>query len=239
MATKSAPAEKKTARAVKAPTESFQDKQARKSKASGFRVGAVILWLIAIGFEVVAILLLNHTFNFRFFGITDQTTWIIVTIVLDVICVIIGSQLWKKSNDIDPVSEKNKLKFFLWNNMGVIVAIIALAPLIVLFLKDKKLDPKKKKLLVIVAAVALLVAGLFSFDYNPASQEDLEKAQTEIGAGAVYWTSFGRSYHLDPDCHTIRDSATKTSGTIEEAFEANRNDPCDFCALEDAAEIEE
>jgi len=99
------------------------------------------------------------------------------------------------------------------------------------------LDPKKKKLLVIVAAVALLVAGLFSFDYNPASQEDLEKAQAEI-SGTVYWTAFGRSYHLDPECHTIKDSATKTSGTIEEAFEANRNDPCDYCALEKTAEIE-
>ncbi|MBN1776256.1 MAG: hypothetical protein JW817_07315 [Clostridiales bacterium] len=238
MATKSAPAEKKT-RAKTSPAESFQDKQARKSKASGFRVGAVILWLIAIGFEVVAILLLNGQFNFRFFGITDQMVWIIVAIVLDVICVIIGSQLWKKSNDIDPVSEKNKVKFFLWNNMGVIAAIIALAPLIVLFLKDKKLDPKKKKILTIVAVVALLVAGMFSVDWNPASQEDLEAAQAEIGGGTVYWTAFGKSYHLDPDCHTIRDSATKTSGTIEEAFEANRNDPCDFCALEEAAEIEE
>ena len=40
------------------------------------------------------------------------------------------------------------------------------------------------------------------------------------------------------ECHTIKDSATKTSGTIEEAFEANRNDPCDYCALEKTAEIE-
>jgi len=233
MAKDSATAEKKASRAKKAPAESFQDKQARKSKASGFRVGAVILWLIAIGFEVVAILLLNGQFNFRFFGITDQMVWIIVAVVIDVIFVIIGSQLWKKSNDIDPASEKNKVKFFLWNNMGVIAAIVALAPLIVLFLKDKKLDPKKKKILTAVAGVVLVLAILFSVDWNPASAEDLEAAQAEIGDGLVYWTAFGKSYHIDPDCHTIRNSATKESGTIEEAFEAKRNDPCDFCALEE------
>ncbi len=123
---------------------------------------------------------------------------------------------------------------------GVIAAIIALAPLIVLFLKDKKLDPKKKKILAIVAVAALLIAGLSSVDWNPPSQEDLEAAQAEVGDGTVYWTAFGKSYHLDPDCHTLKNSATIYSGTVEEAFAASRNDPCDYCALEEAAaEIEE
>ncbi|MBN1891357.1 MAG: hypothetical protein JW780_01130 [Clostridiales bacterium] len=239
MAKKSAPAERKIVRANKSSAESFQDKQTRKSKASGFRVGAVVLWLVAIAFEVLAILLLNGTFYFEFFGIKDQTVWMIVAIVLDLICVIIGSQLWKKSNDIDPASEKNKVKFFLWNNMGVIAAIIALAPLIVLFLKDKKLDPKKKKILTAVAGVVLAIAILFSVDWNPASEEDLLEAQSEIGDGTVYWTAFGKSYHLDPDCHTLSRSSVIYSGTIEEAFDANREDPCDFCALEEAEEIED
>ena len=239
MAEKKAPVERKIVRANKSSAESFQDKQTRKSKASGFRVAAVILWLVAIGFEVLAILFNNGTLYTELFGIKDPFVWTIIAIVLDLICVIIGAQLWKKSNDIDPASEKNKVKFFLWNNMGVIAAIIALAPLIVIFLKDKKLDAKKKKILVIIAAVALGIAMLTGIDWNPASQEDLEAAQSEIGDGTVYWTAFGKSYHLDPDCHTLSRSSTIYSGTIEEAFAANRNDPCDFCALEEAAEIEE
>ena len=48
----------------------------------------------------------------------------------------------------------------------------------------------------------------------------------------VYWTRFGKSYHLDPNCHTLMRSSKVYQGTIEEAFEANRTDPCDFCALE-------
>lgn len=239
MANKSAPAERKIIRANNSSAESFQDKQTRKSKASGFRVGAVVLWLLAIGFEVLTILLLNGTLYFEFFGIKDPMVWMIIAIVLDVICVIIGSQLWKKSNDIDPASEKNKVKFFLWNNMGVIAAIVALAPLIILFLKDKKLDPKKKKILTAVAGIVLAVAILFSVDWNPASAEDLEEAQAQVGDGTAYWTTFGKSYHLDPDCHTLINSDPLYSGTIEEAFNAKRDDPCDFCALDDAAEIEE
>ncbi len=238
MARKSAPVERKIVRANKSPAESFQDKQARKSNAMGFRIGAVILWLAAIAFEVLAILIINGTFYFELFGIKDPLVWTIVAIVLDLICVIIGSQLWKKSNDIDPASEKNKVKFFLWNNMGVIAAIVALAPLLVVLLRDKKLDPKKR-ILMAVAGVVLAVAMLFSIDWNPASAEDLAEAQAQVGDGTVYWTPFGKSYHLDPDCHTLSRSVTIYKGTIDEAFDAKRDDPCDFCALDDSADTED
>lgn len=239
MAEKKAPVERKIVRANNSTAESFQDKQSRKSKASGFRVGAILLWLAAIGFEVLAILFINGTLYFEPFGIKDRTVLAIIAIVLDLVCVIIGSQLWKKSNDIDPASEKNKVKFFLWNNMGVIAAIVALAPIIVILLKDKKLDMKKKRLLIIIASVALGIGILTGIDWNPASQEDLEAAQAEVGDGTVYWTTFGKSYHLNQDCQTLKNSATLYSGTIDDAFAASRNDPCDYCALGDKAELGE
>jgi hypothetical protein len=220
---------------TKRSAETVAAKKERQGRASGFRVGAVILWLLAIAFEVLVILILNQTIY-----IAPQMVWIIVGIAIDLVLVIIGSLLWKKSNDIDPASDDNKLKFFLWNNMGIIAAVAAFLPLIILLLKDKKLDPKMKKIVTAIAGVALLIAVAFSIDWNPTSENDLKEAQAGIGDGTVYWTMFGKSYHEDEDCHTIRDSLNKYSGTIEEAFEANRNDPCDFCVVfEDDEAVEE
>lgn len=225
---KETPAEKTAADVVKTVNEDTPQKTP-KGRATGLRIAAVALWLLAVGVEVLAIFLLNGTLYLP----GGQMMWLIIAIVLDLALIIIGSLLWKKANRIDPASEKNKVKFFLWNNMGIIAAVIAFLPLIVLLLKNKDLNPKTKKIVTSIAAVALAVAVAASVDYNPASQEDLEAAKQEatvLGDGTAYWTQWGRSYHFDPDCQTLRNSATIYHGTVEEAFEANRNDPCDFCA---------
>jgi Na+/proline symporter len=232
MAKKNAPAERKFVSVNKSDKEGASERsgKSRKGSATGLRVGAVILWLAAIGFEILVILLLNGTL---YLPNLPLNTWMIIGIVADLICVVIGALLWKKANDYDPASEKNKIKFFLWNQMGVIAAVAAFLPLIVILLKNKKLDPKSKKIVTIVAGVALVIAALFAIDYNPASAEDLEQAEqdsVQLGDGTAYWTTFGRSYHFDPDCQTIINSDPVYQGTVQDAFDANRNDPCDFCA---------
>lgn len=206
-----------------------------KSRATGLRIGAVILWLLAIACEVLAILFLNGTFFVPEQGIEILNftllpmTVLIIAIVADLIFVIIGSQLWKKANHINPISKKNKVKFFLWNQMGLIVAVIAFMPLIIFLLKDKKLDAKTRKIVTVVAAIALVIAGLTSIDWSPVSAEELSEAQATYGDDNVFWTTFGKSYHIDENCHTLNRSKTIYYGTIEEAFEANRHDPCDYC----------
>lgn len=248
--TKKAPIERTI---VKAGTGEKSEKAAKpavvsaenKKKATGLRWGAVALWLVGVAFEVVAILLLNGTLYIP----GNAMTWMLIALGLDLVAVIIASQLWKKANRYDPASEKSKLKFFLWNNMGVIASVIAFLPFIVLLLKDKEMDKKSKRIVTVVAAIALLIAGAASVDYDPVSAEDLAEAQEQAavaGNGMAYWTQWGRSYHLDPDCHTLARSATIYEGTIEEAFEAKRTDPCDFCALnadagtaEDADDVSE
>lgn len=209
----------------------------RAERAKGFRIGAWVLWIVGIAFEALAILILNKTmyvtpekFNLFFFG----------ALAIDLVAVVIASQLWKKANHIDPASEANKAKFVLHNNLGVIMSIIAFLPILILLLTNKELDKKTKKIASIVAAAALLIAGLSSVDYHPVSQEQLAEAKQEVEEytdGTVYWTQFGKSYHYDPDCHTIKNSKNVYYGTIEEAFEAKRSDPCDFCAKEDAAKL--
>ena len=233
---KNAPAKKDAPVQAVTPTAT-----AEKKPSGGLRIGAVVLWVLAIGFEVAAILLLNKTLSLPKFS---MTTWLIIAIVLDLILVVIGSQLWKKANHQDPASEKNKVKFWLWNNMGVIAAVVAFFPLIIMLLKYKDLDPKTKKLVSVIAVIALLIAGTASYDWNPVSQEDLEAQRTALAEegvstdSTVYWTPFGKVYHLDPDCQALTNSATLINGSLDEAFEAKRVDLCKFCAKNAGVEIQ-
>lgn len=239
-----APAKKPAAQtAAKKPATKPNGKTAyvsaeNKKKANGLRIGAVVLWLLAIAFEVLTILVINGTLYIP----GNQMVYIIIGIVADLALVIIGSQLWKKANRLDPCSEKNKLKFFLWNQMGVIAAVLAFFPLVLLLLKEDDLDPQTKKILSIIAAVAMLLSVGTSIDYNPVSAEDLAQAQSDayeysIDGATSYWTTFGKCYHFNPDCHTIINSNPVYKGTIEEAFEANRTKPCSYCAIAEGEEL--
>ena len=51
-------------------------------------------------------------------------------------------------------------------------------------------------------------------------------------ASVAYWTKYGHSYHFSLECQTLRNSKRENiySGTLQEALDANRTDPCDFCA---------
>ena len=197
--------------------------------ATGLRIGAVVLWLVAIAFEVVAVLMLNGTINLSFMSTLAQ---IIVVLVLDLICVIIGSQLWKKANHIKPASEKNKLKFWLWNNMGVIACAVAFIPFVILALTNKEADKKTKAIATVVAIIALLIGGLASYDFNPVSEEQQQAAMSAI-SDDVYWSPFGKVYHTHDDCQSLNQSDELTYGTVEQAIAEGRTRLCAFCAKRD------
>jgi len=158
-----------------------------------------------------------------------QIAQIIIALVLDLICVIIGSQLWKKANHIKPASEKNPFLFWMWNNMGVIVSTIAFAPFVILALTNKDTDKKTKTIATVVAVIALLIAGASSYEYNPISEEEQQAAMTEI-EGNVLWAPSGKVYHIDEDCQAFSQSEELTEGTVEEAIAAGRTRLCSFCA---------
>ena len=181
--------------------------------------------------EVIFILFLNKTIYFPWYA-ENQLLVLLVLIGLDLIFVIIGSQFWKKANDVDPASEKNKVKFFLWNQMGLIVSVLAFAPLILVLLKNKDLDKKTKKIVTACAAVALVIAGLFGIDYNPISEEERE-AMEETITDDVYYTTFGKKYHTHEDCQALSNSATVYYGPISDALDAGRTEKCKFCAERD------
>jgi hypothetical protein len=210
------------------------EKNMKQSKPVGdsapLRIGAIICWIFALLCEVGAYLILVGKFNLKFLPSMWQ---IIIMLVLDLILIIVGASFWKKANHISPASEKNKLKFWLWNNMGVLVTVICFVPFLVLLLLNKDLDKKTKGILCAVAVVAMLLAGAGSYDYNPVSEEMQKAAVQTLGDETVYWAPFGKVYHTHKDCQALNQSDTLTYGTVAEAIAANRSRLCAFCARKD------
>ena len=213
-----------------------------KEGAKPRRIIAVILWVIAIACEVVGIL---NIFNkIKLPDCLSQLVWLIILIVADLIFLVIGSLLWKKANTIDPASEKNKTKFWLWNNLGMAVAVLAFLPLILIVFLNKDLDGKTKKIAGIVAVVALAIGLGVGHDWNPISSEQVEAAKAEIlanggydtdkdtGEPIVYWVTNSKKYHIRSTCSAINRSNTSDTilaGTIDDAFQKGLTEPCRIC----------
>ena len=198
--------------------------------AKPLRIGAVALWVLALVFEVLALMVFLGKVDLRFI---PQIPQLIIFLVLDLIAVIVGAQLWKKANHIDPVSEANQFKFWLWNNMGVIAMAICFFPFIILVLTNKEADKKTKTIATVAAVICLLIGGVAYYDFNPVSSEMKEAAMDVLGSETVYWTTFGKVYHTHDDCSHLNQSETLTYGTVEEAIAANRVRLCKTCANRD------
>ena len=211
--------------------------EATRKNALPYRIFAVILWVLAIAAEVFAILIFTHKIEFSF--TVENPGWTIswiVCIVLDLIFVVAGSLLWKKGNHLDPASKKNKVRFWLHNNLGVIVSVIAFAPFIIIVLTDKNADKKSKTIAAVVAAAALVIAGLFSYDWNPLSQEEmLENADIET----VYWTASGTVFHAYDDCSHLNNTVELFKGTSSTAIENGKTRLCKTCEARALREAEE
>jgi len=200
-----------------------------KSKATTFRVIAVLGWLVAIGCQVWA-----------YFKLQEQPVnmyWMIGLIVVALIFAIVGNILWKKSNRLDPASEKNKFKFFVQNQLGMIISVLAFLPMVILIFTNKNLSGKQKGILGTVAVAALAAAGLTGTEFNPASVEQYTEQTQQVellndGINNVYWTPSGKSYHLYEDCGYINGKRTNEifQGTVAKARELKKiTDLCDRC----------
>lgn len=207
----------------------FTPTRESKQKAGNFRLIAAIAWVIAIAFEVWAIISLKK--------VPVNMTMLIVLIVADLIFAVAGSLLWKKANRLDPASVKDKFRFFVQNQLGVIVSIIAFLPLVILIFTNKNLSGKQKGLVGTIAVVALVIAGIAGVDLNPPSQEEYAEQTQQVeslnnGINHVYWTKSGKSYHLYQDCSYINTDRTDEifEGSVAKARELkNISDLCDRC----------
>lgn len=200
-----------------------------KGKATTRRVLALLLWLLAIGGEAFAIfwVLKRPKENGEF----PTWAWILLLATLVVVCLLAfgGSQLWKQANRLDPASTSNKFRFFVQNQLGAIITLIAFVPLIVLIFLNKDMNGKQKGIAGAAGIVLLLVAGFFGTELNAASVEQYS-AETAVvqdltGDDEVYWTKSGEVYHLCDEASAVNlESKDNTiySGSVADAHVAGK-----------------
>lgn len=198
------------------------------------RIIAIVLWILGIIFEVLAFMSIYQSSPiFGRLPLFEPVIWMVIFLALDLVCIIIAGQYWKKANHIDPPSEANKFSFFVKTQLGAILSIVAFVPFLVLTLLDKEADQRTKLAGALVCALAIAIGATTSADLNPVSSEDLQQMQAnaiELGTGTVYWTEHGTVYHLNPNCSHIINSATIYSGEPAAAYEKGLSRPCKRCA---------
>lgn len=188
-----------------------------KGKATTLRIIAAVLWLLAIGTEAFAI----------FWVLRQDPVNMVLLIALLVgigALAVGGSLLWKQANRRDPASKSDKLRFFVQNQLGAIITVIAFLPLIILIFTNKNMDGKQKGIAGGAAIVLLLVAGYFGLSLNPPSVEqytaETQKVVELTGENFVYWTKSGEVYHLCEDASAVNlesEDNTIYSGTVADA----------------------
>lgn len=196
----------------------FQASPEAKGEAKKLRIFAVIAWLLAMAGQAYAI------FNL----ISDETMmWLIGAIVVILILAITGSTLWKKANRLDPASEKEPTRFFIQNQLGAIMGVLAFLPMVIMILNNKEISGKTKGIAGSIAAIAMVAAGITGADFNPPSVEKYTEEinqQTEaakslnINSDNVYWSKAGNKYHAYDDCYHIKNKVV-SNGSIKESWE--------------------
>ncbi|MDR1711581.1 MAG: hypothetical protein LBR58_07000 [Propionibacteriaceae bacterium] len=239
-------AEKSAAAAGKAPE--YVPSAEAKSQATTKRIIAAVLWVLAIGLEAFAIFWVLKQFGpagTPIFGMSGGTGALILLIILLVVIgvlAVIGSMQWKAANRLDPAKRADGVRFFIQNQLGAIVTVVAFLPLIILILLNKDMDTKQKGIAGAVGGVVLVVAVLLGWDWNPVAAEDYSYDDQVVAALAgqadasgvdVYWVDGGSVYHV---CAEVPDlnRASKAcedpesekcvirQGTVSDAIAANK-----------------
>ncbi len=124
-------------------TKDWAANQGQKSAASRLRLFAWICWIIAIAAEGVGIyFLMHHKFDAGNNG--GNMPLLIGLLVGIAVFAIAGSMLWKAAYRNDPASRANAASFFMQNQLGAIMTVIAFLPLLVLIFMDKNMDPEEQ-----------------------------------------------------------------------------------------------
>lgn len=205
----------------------FTPTPAAKGAATRSRIIALVLWAVAIILELVAIfwvmrppfdeLAANHGF--------PQWRWYLLLGFIAVIGVlaVIGSLLWKKANHYDPATRKEPVKFFIQNQLGAFIALLAFLPLIVMIFLNKDMDPKQKNIAGAAGIIVAIAATVLGIDFKPLSKEQVavesQVVMQLVGQDRVYWSDGGKVVHLCDAASDIKNATTPVSnGPIADAF---------------------
>lgn len=199
-------------------SERFVASPEAKSKAKQFRTYAILAWVTAMIAQVLSIMKL----------ISDDTlVMMIIAIVVILGIAIAGSTFWKKSNKLDPTSEKNGLRFFLQNQLGSIMGVLCFLPMVIMIFTSNSISGKTKAIVGGAASVAMTAAGVSGVEWDPASVEkytaEIKKQNKEaksfgINSDKVYWSKAGNKFHAFDDCQYIKGKSLST-GSIKDSWE--------------------
>lgn len=196
-------------------TREWRATHGQKSAATRLRLFAALAWIVAIGTEVAGIVLLRqHKFDHGNLGL------LIGLLVGIAIFAIAGSLMWKAANKQDPASKSEPAKFFVQNQLGAIITVLAFLPLIVLIFMDKDMDPKNKKIAGGIGVVLAAAATLIGIDFNPPSVEqytqDMNKCAAEIKASQP-------TTDCSPEVAEQAKAIAQDSATVAEATKSAAN----------------
>jgi hypothetical protein len=196
-------------------TKEWRATQGQKSAATRLRIFAAVSWIIAIGTEVAGIVLLRqHKFDH------GNLPLLIGLLVVIAIFAIAGSLMWKAANKHDPASKSEPVKFFVQNQLGAIITVLAFLPLIVLIFMDKDMDPKNKKIAGGIGVVLAAAATLIGIDFKPPSTEqytqDMNKCAAEIKGGQP-------TTDCSPEVADQAKAIAQDSATVAEATKSAAN----------------
>lgn len=163
-------------------TKAWAATQDQKGQAKKLRIYAALCWLVAIGTEIAGIVMLKQG-KFQ----SGNMALLIGLLVVIAAFAIGGSLLWKAANKHDPASRADGFRFFVQNQLGAIITLIAFLPLLVLIFMDKDMDPKNKKIAGGVGVALALLATVIGIDFKPPSveqyTEDMNLCASQIKSG--------------------------------------------------------
>ncbi|MDP3951361.1 hypothetical protein [Microbacterium sp.] len=218
-----------------------------KKKATTLRWIAAVLWFVAIAAEAVAIFWLLRQREFvgedgglvrnPDTGLLEEQNvtaqfpqWAFITLIVALVVIaalsITGSFLWKKANRLDPAKKSDTVRFFVQNQLGAIIAVVAFLPLIILIFLNKDMDKGQKTTAGIIGVVLAVAAVALGIDYNPTSVEKYTADQSTViqllGQDEVVWVDGGAVYHVCDEVSDIQTGSEKRTGTTAEAVEAGK-----------------
>jgi hypothetical protein len=201
-------------------TKEWRATHGQESAAKRLRLFAALAWIVAIGTEVAGIVLLRqHKFDH------GNLPLLIGLLVVTAVFAIAGSLMWKTANKHDPASKSEPVKFFIQNQLGAIITVLAFLPLIVLIFMDKDMDPKNKKIAGGVGVVLAAAATFIGIDFNPPSVEqytqDMNKCAAEIKASQP--TTDCSPEVADQAKDIARDSSTVAEATKDATHPAGQD----------------